>query len=276
MIARFLGLKVFPYIFAGLLALQAATGLALWHYQGLASARADAIDALQDRLKDVIQDYNREVDKVAQRDVLIDKQNAAVKAIQEARQRDRLEYEKRFAAADARADQLDASATELLNLQSRAADEIGQCREARDLLERELMTTIATDGQRIAADGRLTFNGRIASEDETKLHTLSDGSVVGVAGDPDGTRDLLRALEKNEDHSFSDMTALRLFPSGAIALYAGEAGAPTFLSPPQAIGSGGPFAIGALEAGASPRQAVKIAAKLDPGTGPIVTARKVA
>lgn len=139
------------------------------------------------------------------------------------------------------------------------------------------MTTIATDGVSIAADGQVTYNDRPLTLSENKLRELDDGSVVGWAGEADAAA---AAVEYLAQHPYDrngpegNYSLLRLFPSGAIALYAGAL-RPAYISPPQAIGSGQDFALGAMLAGKSAKRAVQIAASLDIHTGGTIRSRKV-
>lgn len=145
------------------------------------------------------------------------------------------------------------------------------------------MTTIATDGRWIGADGRTTGGVEIFTETHSKLMELPDGSVVGGAGDravaARARAELHIALVKGREPQDveGDYLLLRLFPSGALALYdGGILSHPQWLDPPFAIGSGAEFARGALAAGASVRKALAIAHRFDSGTGPLNQIFKVA
>lgn len=137
------------------------------------------------------------------------------------------------------------------------------------------MTTIATDGRSIAADGRMTAAGEIRTETHAKLRELPDGSWVGGAGDTNAiiaaVRELSLSLTERRDPvaTEGDYTLLRLYPSGAILLYGTRLDAAVFVDAPFTIGSGGEFARGALAAGASLKKAMRIAATYNWGTGPL-------
>jgi predicted phage tail protein len=139
MIAKFLASRFAgPIVIALIAAVIASLGFGgiqsrrLSNCNEVSSARLQTIEALQ-------QTIATQRSQLAQRDGLIAKQNAAVEAIQKARAEDREVYLRQYAAADQRAKSNDARARSLLSLTSTQADEIGQCREARQLLEQELV-----------------------------------------------------------------------------------------------------------------------------------------
>jgi ATP-dependent protease HslVU (ClpYQ) peptidase subunit len=132
------------------------------------------------------------------------------------------------------------------------------------------VTTIATDGRSIAADGRTTAGTEIISDAVEKLEVLPDGSIVGGAGTGVAVRRAIAELYKSQpDEVDGDYRLLRLYPSGAIAVYAYTTQQPQFVEAPFSIGSGGEFARGAMASGASPKKAVRIAHQFDSGTGPV-------
>lgn len=127
------------------------------------------------------------------------------------------------------------------------------------------MTTIVTDGRSMAADSLSTCGDIVMGTGIQKLHRLTDGSVVGIAGQ---TRDALRAIAAltNGEEFDGEYTLLRLFADGAVLRYEGcTYGLNAEI--PAAIGSGFELAIGAILAGASPKLAVEIAASRDIYTG---------
>lgn len=137
------------------------------------------------------------------------------------------------------------------------------------------MTTIATDGRSIAADGRVSARTEIRSETHDKLRELPDGSWVGGSGRTThiiaAVRELAQAIEEGREpeRQEGEYTLLRLHPSGAIQLYEDALDAAMFVDAPFTIGSGGEFARGALAAGASLKKALRIAAAFDTMTGPL-------
>jgi hypothetical protein len=139
------------------------------------------------------------------------------------------------------------------------------------------MTTIAFDQFSIAADSRAN-NGGIVEQGAFKKLIAKDGRVFALAGvalmlpafikwyengaDPEKVptfpgrkEDWFGELVVWSSGKFIHYSPLPDFP------YGGE------VSTPFAIGSGAKFAMGAMLAGKSPREAVEIAAKLDEATG---------
>lgn len=135
------------------------------------------------------------------------------------------------------------------------------------------MTTIACDGKCIAGDGRGLVDGVIITDARDKLFSLSDGRAGGSSGEgPDITRfaEWLEGGAKGKMHVSRDFCGLVLEPGGKVIRYTND-GVPLEVAPPIATGSGMEFAIGAMEAGASAEEAVRIAAKRDTGTGGTIT-----
>jgi ATP-dependent protease HslVU (ClpYQ) peptidase subunit len=143
------------------------------------------------------------------------------------------------------------------------------------------MTTIATDGHTIAADGRMSStSGAITNEHFDKLVDMPDGSVIGLAGaatDIIALRAWAEAGAEPENRPKLDKTseALVLHPGGLVEWF-DCAWRPVPQDAPVAIGSGGRFAEGAMLAGASPQEAVVIAARRDTATGGLLSAIEVA
>lgn len=127
------------------------------------------------------------------------------------------------------------------------------------------MTCIASDGRSIAADGRMMIGDRTISDRYDKLIPVPDGSIIGVTG---ATDDLERvrmwaageAKDGDPPKLSKESALLRLYPDGSIA-YAEFAFLWVPMDAPAAIGSGAQLAEGAMLAGKSPAEAVKIAAK---------------
>jgi ATP-dependent HslUV protease subunit HslV len=133
------------------------------------------------------------------------------------------------------------------------------------------MTTIATDGQTMAADGLRKQHGAIIDTDALKLRRLSDGRIVGTCGDVAEGEMVVEWLEagggKDDKPTISDDTvALVLNLDGTVEIYDHHC-RPIRVPAPIAIGSGCEFAMGALDAGASPQKAVVIATRRDPNSG---------
>jgi ATP-dependent protease HslVU (ClpYQ) peptidase subunit len=134
------------------------------------------------------------------------------------------------------------------------------------------VTTIATDGFELAGDGKSTANDSITGLNRKKVWHLEDGSIVGGAGQ---VRDVYRAVralaENSNDEAEGDYNLLRLFPNGKLVRYDSSLDTPISVKAPQAIGTGSDVAVGAMLAGASAREAVKIASKVDVYTGGKIT-----
>lgn len=137
------------------------------------------------------------------------------------------------------------------------------------------MTTIATDGRTMAGDGRACQGDEVASDGRRKLTRLDDGSVVGMAGDSAGGELVLDWLKRggkredvpNVDPGDFEVVVLRLYPDGRLRYLSAPFLVELEVDAPFAIGSGKKYARGAMLAGASPVEAVRIAALVDIGTG---------
>lgn len=132
------------------------------------------------------------------------------------------------------------------------------------------MTTIATNGKSMAADS-LIESGYICQVSHPKLFTFADG-IFGCAGDmakavyfKDWVRDGMDANKYPEEIK-KDAHFLQLVPGGEVFSWGADPYR-ILMGPPAAIGSGSEYAMGAMLAGATPYEAVKIAAQLDPYTG---------
>lgn len=96
--------------------------------------------------------------------------------------------------------------------------------------------------------------------------------IVGAAGDWSDVLkfwdDLGSRRKKKEGglHDHSEFEGIELHPSG-IYLYDAAGKRYPIKDEYFAIGSGGPYAMGAMAMGATPEEAVAIAARFDPGTG---------
>jgi hypothetical protein len=127
------------------------------------------------------------------------------------------------------------------------------------------MTCIATDGQTLSADGRQTADGLIVSDKAIKLFHAKDGSAVGIAGNCASAVLARQWFEAGEDFGTipkledKDFAALILRTDGRVQ-WMGVSFAAVDYEVPAAIGSGDEVAIGAMLAGKSPAEAVRIAA----------------
>lgn len=143
------------------------------------------------------------------------------------------------------------------------------------------MTTVATDGRSMAADSYSTINGVIVSTSVSKIQRLPDGSLYGASGDSSQGEVLFQWLsadpkDRGEFPAIKEVQALVLRPDGVVEAWDElSAGHACRVEAPAATGSGERFAIGAMDAGVGPAQAVKIAAKRDPYTGGDITAASI-
>lgn len=143
------------------------------------------------------------------------------------------------------------------------------------------MTTIATDGKVVSADGRITAE-YIESDSAIKIFELRVGEtlveIFGTRGDADlgtayvdwhsGGRDPDRRPEWPPEAVDGDFfEALHLTRDGKVYWVGGYNFAKVEVSAPMAIGSGGNLARAAMLLGKSPQEAVAFAAQYDPHTG---------
>lgn len=147
------------------------------------------------------------------------------------------------------------------------------------------MTTIAYRDGVMASDSQMTAQN-IKTQKYNKLHRLRGGALLGQSGDAD-IRSLLSILQgsKTDKHIPSgsmlaslkaDLECILVLPNKHIwVVYTGmikdtefwEGGAVRCLDPFITAGSGGQLALGAMEAGASAIEAVKIACRRDTFSG---------
>lgn len=133
------------------------------------------------------------------------------------------------------------------------------------------MTTIATDGKSMAGDGQAEIAETIMVSNRRKVYRTDEGVIIGCAGNSvDAKRFRAWFGTKGPKPRFKSIQALVLYPSGKLE-YWNEEMEPTEMTAPAAIGSGMDFALGAMGAGASPAEAVKIAATRDPFSGGDIT-----
>lgn len=134
------------------------------------------------------------------------------------------------------------------------------------------MTTIATDGRSMAGDGLCTGNGIVHGFATQKVFKLDDGRIVGMCGTAYGMPVFVDWLNNGGEKPklFGGFEALVLSPDGTCATFNEEC-----QSCPQEVpaitGCGGPIALGAMLAGASPKRAIEIASMRDQATGGTIT-----
>lgn len=140
------------------------------------------------------------------------------------------------------------------------------------------MTVIAYKNKILAADTKAVGEEGLTYKSK-KLEKLSNGTLIGCAGDAD-CRDLVTILGKATLNKMPTKAKLRgtetffrgiwVFPTGEVFKVSVEfeenkwdAEIMPILEPQIAVGSGGAYALGAMLAGKSAIEAVKIACKLD-------------
>lgn len=136
------------------------------------------------------------------------------------------------------------------------------------------MTTIAIDKETIASDSQAT-GAFIHAKNFTKVHCVPEGrnkGYWGFAGHAINAQQIAEVLVSGypvdtiDPSLFQDVDAVWVQEDGTVLAFVDSAnGMEVHL--PFAIGSGSQFAIGALAAGASAKEAVEIAKQLDPYTG---------
>ena len=140
------------------------------------------------------------------------------------------------------------------------------------------MTTIAWDGQHLAADKQM--GGRLRTG---KIFPLGDGQYLAGAGDfcqivEIATWIMQGALEQAKPSLPDEMSSelLIVHPDGTAYWLTWPYLRKVKLNEPFAsLGSGGEYALGALAMGATAKQAVQIATRYDPHTGGGITNIKV-
>lgn len=135
------------------------------------------------------------------------------------------------------------------------------------------MTTIASDGRTVAADGLATVGDEPVSFSLRKLARLSDGTIVGLGG----SQRLFEPMIKwyvagcGEDNlpktTASDEFGFYVFLPDKVLCFNHGSPYPSVYGYPFAGGSGEDYASGAMAFGATPTQAVEIAAKFNVKTG---------
>jgi ATP-dependent protease HslVU (ClpYQ) peptidase subunit len=135
------------------------------------------------------------------------------------------------------------------------------------------MTTIVCDRKGMAADTRVTG---VPMYYCAKVHRIR-GKLVGVAGDSAATTKFLAwfrkecpademLLDVKDEDGDTGLMALVLDASG-IYLYTNLTEPDRMYNKFYGVGTGAPYALGAIEKGATLREAIKIAMKYDEATG---------
>ena len=128
----------------------------------------------------------------------------------------------------------------------------------------------------MAGDGRETHCGGedesaiIIRDDCVKVHKLPDGSLFGGAHNSEDIERLFKALKlKQALPKLENIAGLRVDLKRRIWLYEGTIW--QHIKGFYAIGSGAPFALAAMDAGAGAFEAVRIGIKRDPYSGGKIT-----
>lgn len=133
------------------------------------------------------------------------------------------------------------------------------------------MTTIAYRDGVLAADTATYLNDssvRVPGR-SSKVRKLPDGSLYSGAGVVSQIEALGRWLASGsslEQPRFDDVTALHVRADGTVRIYDGCAEREIIDAPFYAVGTGAAAAIGAMMAGATATEAIRIAMAIDPYT----------
>jgi len=136
------------------------------------------------------------------------------------------------------------------------------------------VTTIATDGYTMAGDGRVCAGGILETNKRVKVFRIGK-EIIGCSGTSNTIDAYLKWLRKEGPEPLLDDGALviAIHLCGKNKVYRVES--PNYsrirVQTPYAIGSGRELAIGAMLAGKTPSQAVRIATKLDTASGGKIT-----
>jgi len=136
------------------------------------------------------------------------------------------------------------------------------------------LTTIAFKNGVLAADTQATcsYHSRVR-----KIHRMPDGVLLGGCGSTQDCHLVAEWLKGGQEGKLPrslEADFIIVLPNGSILIAEGRFPPFPLTAKFAAIGSGSPVAMGAMEAGATALEAVKIAAKHDGGTsGPFHTLR---
>jgi len=131
------------------------------------------------------------------------------------------------------------------------------------------MTTIATDGETLAADSRITEGNYIFTDEAEKVFKVGD-TYVAICGEYQSGLayvDWLKKERSSEKPTVSEdnFSAILVTSDGVFCV--DNMLIPMKVSLPYAMGSGGPVALGAMLAGCSPAEAINIALQVDASSG---------
>lgn len=133
------------------------------------------------------------------------------------------------------------------------------------------MTTIVTDGHTIAADGMRTWNGELRGLSFQKL-TVRGNRIFAFTG---STPMMIPLIDWFEDGANPDKTPAHEDPDWTMLIIDGDGMRkvshvctyPEWFDPPFALGAGADYALGAVWAGASPRDAIGLVSEHTNHTG---------
>lgn len=153
------------------------------------------------------------------------------------------------------------------------------------------MTTIIYDtkNKQMLGDGRISQGTQVTKDDFVKVHNIN-GILVGAAGVVTHMLKFFEYFEQNttaeifqqetmglvnivfpETPNEDQFEALVAYPSGELFLFEGNSSILLGQDVSFAIGSGGPYALGALESGAAGEEAMRVATKFDTMSGGEIT-----
>lgn len=132
------------------------------------------------------------------------------------------------------------------------------------------MTTIASDGKCMVSDGYITAGDTVVETNRRKVFKLKSGDLIGFAGNGYNWESVIEYFNRKDcDWPKIVGTQQILFlckKSGKLFLY-DQDGRSFERTGNVSIGSGWHFAIGAMDAGKSPEEAVQIACNRDVHSG---------
>lgn len=153
------------------------------------------------------------------------------------------------------------------------------------------MTTIIYDAKnkQMLGDGRISQGTQVTKDDFVKVHNIN-GILVGAAGVVTHMLKFFEYFEQNttaeifqqetmglvnivfpETPNEDQFEALVAYPSGELFLFEGNSSILLGQDVSFAIGSGGPYALGALESGAAGDEAMRVATKFNTMSGGEIT-----
>lgn len=128
------------------------------------------------------------------------------------------------------------------------------------------MTTVVYRDGVLAGDSRIVSDGMVHSDNVRKVHRLRSGQLFGWAGSVEDAHRLRLAIAQSKAIGNLDVIAILVEADGTVGIFEGNAWR-TEKEPYFAIGSGAPYATGAMDAGANAVTAAAIGAKRDTQSG---------